>query len=216
MYIFNDYSYLIFVSEFFLSSRVPPSVGAKGPQSRPLSAFSSSLISLSRPHELRLFCSRGFARAGPTVWRVAPHRRSAKACSTKCSKLQVSCPCYRHALLLLGLNNNSAILSDLLWKIPTSIVHIKGHRMNSWRHDMLWKQSQVRCPTGTALQFSLGPITFTQCVFPPFLIGSSLMTLFGRHFSVLISLLMVQLYSFLLHPERGSTKLSSSSCHAIT
>lgn len=114
----NSLSWFVFLKFFFFFYDVPPSIGAKGLQSRPLSAFSSSLISPSRPHELRLFCSKGFVRAGPTVWRVAPHRCSVKACLMKCSKLQVSLSCYHHALLLFGWNNVLAILSDLLWKIP--------------------------------------------------------------------------------------------------
>lgn len=74
------------LSCFVLCSSV---AGAKGPQSPPLSAFSSFPTSLSRPQEHRCFCSKWSVRAGPTALLVDLQWHS-KTCSMRCSKLQVN------------------------------------------------------------------------------------------------------------------------------
>ena len=68
----------------------PLFAGAKGLWSPPQSVFSSFPISLYRQQGPRRFCYKQSVRVGHTAWRMEPHWHSAKACSMRCTKLQVN------------------------------------------------------------------------------------------------------------------------------
>lgn len=86
------------INSFFFFSCSPPLffAGARGLRSPPQSVFLSFPISPCRPQEHRRFCFKQSVRVGPTAWSTEPRWRSAKACSMRCTKLQVNNSCINH------------------------------------------------------------------------------------------------------------------------
>lgn len=134
--IFNKYSYLI--SFFWIISFVPCSSFCRSKRS---SVLTTECI-FELPH-FTVQATRAQTLLLQGIFQSWSHSVASGTSSTLSESLlnevfkspgkQLMVPSC-HAWLLLGWNNNSAILSDLLWKIPTVIVSVEAHCMNSSRH----------------------------------------------------------------------------------